>query len=156
MICIAFQQNYLPFLIINNGLGLILCTTVNCVRQVSRFFLIPIIYNSIHCCYNRPKCAIIFVIWSIQSLILWIECLNIGLIIPAKWLKTEWLKMFLCKSMFEGMMPDILLIRVWEKYVHIPPSLNIPNHIKSIIKLSVSRFSKQFQGNKIFIAVIEL
>ena len=43
MICIAFQQHYLPFLIINNGLGLILCTTVNCVWQVSRFFLIPII-----------------------------------------------------------------------------------------------------------------
>ena len=93
MICIAFQQNYLPFLIINNGLGLILCTTVNCVRQVSRFFLIPIIYNSIHCCSNRPKCAIIFVILSIPSLIIssiiWIECFNIGLIIPAKWLKTE-------------------------------------------------------------------
>ena len=70
MICIAFQQNYLPFLIINNGLGLILCTTVNCVRQVSRFILIPIIYNSIHCCYNRPKRAIIFVILSIPSLII--------------------------------------------------------------------------------------
>ena len=70
MICIAFQQNYLPFLIINNGLRLILCTTVNCVQQVSRFFLIPIIYNSIHCCYNRPKCAIIFVILSIPSLII--------------------------------------------------------------------------------------
>ena len=64
-------------------------------------------------------------------------------------------KLFLYKYMFEGLMPDILLIQV-KKYFHIPPSLKIPNHIKSIIKLSVSRFSKQFQGNKIFIGVIEL